>query len=368
MALFDSITQLFQRDAVHLERVVLPPDHVSRAPTGTEAIAAGEGYFRLWLEQMFLKDDREWFRTLYPMVQSFTTFSFGTLPNVEVAQVAGPGRLQDVDAAHLNRMIQLHSALTPLVPFNGGTVMIEAGLIAMGMQGGDLLQRFIDVAGSVSSLIAVPQLSTALSITSTVSKTIDQLLGIGDKQMRLGYQDTFVAKGGGGSNDLRAVYIAAVNAPSGSFAGNSLWVQDGCLSVGPDLRTARPLTGLDYILLRLEIRTERDDWDSLTSISGPFNQAFEALKQVDANGNPKMADAEILIRTAALAAVTSPDLTSLDRIRVARAIHDRYNAYKDAVFGLKALMAPETPSLADVAHESQALDASPVTVGELFGS
>ena len=34
--------------------------------------------------------------------------------------------------------------------------------------------------------------------------------------MRLGDQDTFVGKGGGGANDLRPAYIAAIAAPSGN--------------------------------------------------------------------------------------------------------------------------------------------------------
>jgi hypothetical protein len=368
MPLFDSISQLFQRDAVHLERVVLRADHISPAPVDTDAVGAGDAYFRLWLSEMFLKNDRQWFKTFYPLVQSFTTFSFGALPKFEIAQVAGPGRLQDVDAAHLEHIIQLNYALTPLVPFNGGQVFVEAGLVAMMMREGDLLQRFVDAAGSVSSLLAVPQLSTALSIAGTVSKAIDQLLGVSDKQMRLGYQDTFVGKGGGGGNDLRSAYIAAINAPSGTFGENQLWVKDGALEAGTDANSARPLTGADYILLRLEIRRERDDWDSLASISDPFSKAFEALKQVDANGDPRLADAEIYIRTAALAAVTSPDLTDKDRIRVARAIRDRYSAYKGAVFGARVLMTTETPSLAQVARESRALEATPLTVGELFSS
>ena len=120
------------------------------------------------------------------------------------------------------------------------------------------------------------------------------------------------------------------------------------------------------MLLRLEIRAERDDWDALTSIAEPFNKAFEALKQVDANGNPKLADADVFIRTAALAAVTSTDLTDKDRIRVAKAIRDRYIAYKEAVFGAKALEKPPAPALTEVAHASRALDPTPVSIGDLF--
>ena len=96
------------------------------------------------------------------------------------------------------------------------------------------------------------------------------------------------------------------------------------------------------MLLQLEIRAERDDWASLTNIADQFNNAFESLKQVVVNGSPKLADADVFIRTAALAAVTSTDLTDKDRARVAKAIRDRYNTYKTAVFGERSLEELET--------------------------
>lgn len=367
MSLLDSITQLFQRDAVHLERVVVPTEHISPAPTDTEVVAAGEGYFRLWLSEMFLKNDRDWFKNRYPVVQSFMSFNFGTTASLEIAQVAGPGHLKDVDPAHLDHVISQNFALTPLVPFNGGKVMIEAGLVAMLMQNGDLLQRFVSAAGSISSLVAVPQLSMAVGIAGTVTKVVDQLFGLSDKQMKLGYQDTFVGKGGDGANGLRPCYIAAIGSDSGTYGEQRLWVKNDSLWAGSDLNSAQRLTGVDYMLLRLEIRKERDDWASLTTIADPFNKAFEALKQVDAMGKPKEADADVFITSAALAAVTSQDLTDTDRIRVAKAIRQRYTDYKAAVFGGgKGLHGPKTPTLEQVAKDSLEFDASPISVGDLL--
>jgi hypothetical protein len=49
---------------------------------------------------------------------------------------------------------------------------------------------------------------------------------------------------------------------------------------GPNIESARELSGVDYVLIQLEIRRERDDWDQLTSISEPF-KAIEALGQLD---------------------------------------------------------------------------------------
>jgi hypothetical protein len=47
---------------------------------------------------------------------------------IEIARVAGPEHLKDVDAAHLTQVVQLDHVLNPLVPFVGGTGQLEAGL------------------------------------------------------------------------------------------------------------------------------------------------------------------------------------------------------------------------------------------------
>jgi hypothetical protein len=94
---------------------------------------------------------------------------------------------------------------------------------------------------------------------------------------------------------------------------------------------------------------------------------MNALGQVDASGNPRVADADIYIQSAAAAALASPDLTTQDRPRVARAIRDQYKTYKDALLGPRGeLTAPVVPDFHKVGTSARNLDASPITVGELF--
>jgi hypothetical protein len=362
---WSSLGKLFQRDAQHRDRPVIPIEHISPPLADTSSLAGGDGYFQLWVVQMFLKSDRDWFKSWYPVVQSLTRFRFGNLPNpIEVAQIAGPGYLRDVDPAHLDRIVQVDLPLTPLVPFTGGMVQIEVGLVAM--QASDTLKRFLNVMGSFASLLSVPQLSSAVNVAATVSKGVDQLLGIGDKNMVLGYQRTLESAGGGGDNDLRPAYVALINAASGTYNPENLWVRNSRLLYGADLANSAELTGVDFMLLRIETRRCRDDWDAFNTISEPFTKAMNALTQTDTAGNPNVADAAAFIRAAAVAAMNSPDLTANDRVKVARAIRSRYDEYKTAVLGERALVARQPPVLADVARTAQEMDDSPTTVGQLF--
>ncbi|MGH2618785.1 MAG: hypothetical protein ACRDJC_26450, partial [Thermomicrobiales bacterium] len=352
MALWDVLSNLVQRDARHLERIVIPPQNVLPAQGDAVPLAAGEGYFRLWVAEMFLAADREWFHTFYPVVQSLTTFQFGGgAKPVEIAQVAGPGHLQKVDPANLDKVIQVNHTLTPLVPFAGGTVQIEAGLLAM--QADDLLQRFLDVVGGFSVLLAVPQLSTALGIASTVSDGVEKLLGVGSNRLVLGYQQTFAGSGGG--TQLGPTHVALLNAQSGSTKPEHYWVKNGSLHYGSDAEQAAALSGVDYMLLRLETLPERDDWDGLAAINEPWKKAIDSLSQTDPSGLPRLADAETFVRIAAVAALNSPDLTAKDRVRVAKAIQARFKEYK-AALGFDAESAAagtpfgEPPSAAEAAR------------------
>jgi hypothetical protein len=371
MSLRDTLGQLFRRDAQHLENFVVPLDHIL-SPTATvnEALGAQEGYFRLWVSQVFLQHDRDWFKDWYPVVQSLTNFGLGTLPNVEIAQVAGPSHLPNLDSAHLERIIQLDHALTPLVPFGGGTVQIQASMIAM--QSGDIVRRFLDVMGNFAGLVAIPQVSAVVKIADAVSSGVEQLLDVGTSQLVLGYQQTFVSKGGGGGNDLSARYLLLTSAPSGTYSqpSSQIWIKDGQVMVGPDSSSTRQLDKVNYMLLRVETRWERDDWESLESINAPWTKAITTLSEVDSNGQIKASDADIAVRVAIAAALNSSDLTTNDKLRVAGAIRQKYTDYKNIVLGpsAKDFSTPNRPTLTDVGNVARTVNVDYLRPEDLFSA
>lgn len=66
-----------------------------------------------------------------------------------MANVAGPLKLNGVDANNLENVIKLNYPMTTLLPFRGGVVEILAGLFAM--KGKDFLQSFLGVMEEFSS-------------------------------------------------------------------------------------------------------------------------------------------------------------------------------------------------------------------------
>src|SRR5438067_12505452 len=110
MSLWDYLTGLFRRDAVHL---VAPKIGM----TGPPAVA-GRHYFRLRLAEMFLRHSRDWFKTQYPAVSSVVRCQFGNTPQLELPNIVDSAKVFRPSAG--NAVIVRNLPLTPALPFRGG--------------------------------------------------------------------------------------------------------------------------------------------------------------------------------------------------------------------------------------------------------
>src|SRR5581483_11452675 len=70
----------WQSEAVHYTYFWIPRANITM-PTGeqlpADKIQKGRHYFRLWLAEMFLKNDRDWASSWYPAVLSAVVLKFG---------------------------------------------------------------------------------------------------------------------------------------------------------------------------------------------------------------------------------------------------------------------------------------------------
>jgi hypothetical protein len=304
------------------------PVHAPGADGQAVTMEAGKHYFRLWLSEMYLKNDTEWFQKWYPAAHSLIGFQFGS-QSVEIPHIAGSLNLKDFKANNLEKVLRLNYPMTTLMPFNGGVVELTAGLLAM--KGENMLNSFIKVMGDFANLLVVPQLSSALAIAGPVASGIQTLLGgAEDGRLELGMHQAYTGAGGGGSNDFKSGYMLVIAgeetqdpADKSKLMRNKFWVLGDQLRYGDNAAGSVPLQGFTYMLFRIEGRTERDDWANLSSLAGPFNDAVKALSEGDQQ------KAESLLRTAIVTALQSADLTRADRTRVVKAMRDAYDEAKN---------------------------------------
>jgi hypothetical protein len=344
MSIWTWFTNRWQQEAKHYTYVRIPADHVDGRNLLPDELKAGEHYFKLTLAEMFLKDDRAWFSAWHPATYSLIRFTFGDSEET-VSHLAGPSSIKDVDQ-HANASISMNYTVVPIVPFNGGNIELEAGLVAV--KDSDDVKQLLKVLTDVSSTLAVPQLSAAIGFAQPLVNGIESLTGSDKNITILRLHDTFSA-----GPTLRARYLAAIALPARSIPEAELFVKNDKLCRGVSLAVAQPLSGQNYVLFRIDALTQRDDWEDLTAIKEPFLQAIEMLNSAVAEPDPDkkkgvLEEAQRRLRSAKLAAFRSKDLTKIvGRRQVIDALQRKFNEAQQ-MFGQGASAALEEFNLSRV--------------------
>ena len=326
------------RSADKLVYMRIPTAREDRAIAG-DPVVAGRHYLRLRLVEMYLKKRVEWFQSWYPAVHSLVRFDFGS-KRIEVPFIADAARLA-LDGAGAEDVITRNFMLTPAVPFNGGTVDLDAGL--MTMRGANYIGDFVKVLSNFARVLAVPQLSAVLTVAEPLASGIQDLFGSTGQQLHLGLHQSFSAE------DLVPGYFAVLRTAERAVDVSRLWVRDDQLRCGPSILDNAPFQDCDYMLLRLETFEDRDDWEHLTDIYTPFQNARRALADFAED------KARFYVRMAILRALEAPELTTADRRRVAAALKDRYE-FEKTTFGELGLVGDDLPDLGQIMQRAMPVE------------
>ncbi len=236
-----------------------------------------EGYLRVSIAEGFLGQRRHWAKDRVPALHGGVTLSHLGAPPQEFTTVE-PQDTWEAPGVTLNRPI------TPLIPYNGGTVTVQAGLYRVPADGP--LDAAIQVVSSLSDLLG-PPLSTAADIAGRVSGGLDRVLGNLGEQPVLGVNWTLA------TGSLQEGHIVVVNAPDAPVE-----FLDGRLKAAP---------GQDFLVLRLECRTER------TTGGSPISRRSSGAPPTPSSSTETTRSSAIS-RTAAVAAAwnspTSPRSTA----------------------------------------------------------
>lgn len=309
MSIFQSLSETFSREAPKYKTLFLPKHRVD-VDYDDKPIPTGEVYCRIWLVEMRLAKDVEWFKQRYPVVHAAVRFNHGG-KSVTIPYLATPGQLQKSIADNLDKVIQCNYPLTPLFAFNDGLVELQTGLFSIATN--DSIGKFIKTMGRFSELLPVPELSSVLKLAEPVYRGIEDLLDIGERRLELGYQQTFSEANGGGSNSLKAGYFAAILAEDNKINSDNLCIVNDSLCLGSPgttkvfKRDGKPLEGYSYMLFRIQKRNDQD-WESLTSIK----QLVDKAQQAVFDGKYELVKT-ILLPYIQTAIYDSADLTKADR-------------------------------------------------------
>ena len=292
------------------------------------ALVSDGSYVRIFISEMWLETSWAWFHGWYPAVEASVQLKYGDQPATVITRVAKPP-----ENATQNAVLRNYEIL-PLTPFNGGTLELQAALLAM--QGENYLGSAIEILEDFSSLVAAP-LGQALTIAEKVSNGLETIISATNGDARLPYHDTFVGAGMG-ANELKPGYLALIRVEPDKFDMSRLSVKDGAL-----LYDAQPFRRFDYLLLRIDGATERDDYRQLSSIKTAYDELIKTMEELNEDDEKAVARAESKVRSAVF---RCGDLAAKDRARVWDAMKKEI-AYAKQEFGLGAARV-STRSLDDI--------------------
>jgi hypothetical protein len=296
MSLWDSVAERFRAEAVKYKAPWLAP----HAPL----IEEGAAYCRVWLVEMRLARGTDWFNTRYPVVYAATRYEYnGKIETIPY--IAGAGTLKWMTERGLEKVITGNFALTPQFPYQRGLVEFQAGLFSM--RSDNVIGSFIETMQSFARLLPVAELSSVLNVVSPLHQGIEKLFNQGDSRFELGYFQTFTSTPGG-ENRWRQGHFAVILVEEREWDDSRLSVVGDSLYLQPEEVGAKaaPLTGYNYMLFRVDSRSEQD-WEALGEINELVSQAQDAIL------SKQRSVARDLLTTIKVAIARSPDVVRADR-------------------------------------------------------
>jgi hypothetical protein len=310
------VLNLFGAEGDHLLWTRLADDHVVGGESGL-IIKSGEAYFTVRLTEMFLGRSRTLWRKFYPVVHAFSAHA-----GSEEHAVAGPGQLQAVTDAGLDRVISLNFRLAGPTPFRGGDMSIVAGLYSV--PGDDAAKALVETVSALAGLAMIPA-SQVAPVAQVIKTGIDGVFRLGTTKLRLGVNDTFIA-----SNPLRSGFHVGIAAPETEIDLDRLWLRDGRLITGKDPIAGTAFTGHDYMVIQLERSERLSNWPALPGMSELQQRFNSVLADELLSADDKRNRLGVLWPAFRETLVNSPYLTFSDALRIQNDVKNDLKARLDA--------------------------------------
>lgn len=303
--------QLF-RNALRDESQVLRPYFFPDEYADPQKLVAGETYLRLRLARMFLRHRRELFTTQYPVLHALIRFA-GLDGQIEVHYVARPELAGNGDPRDLDQVVALDQTLLGPILYRGGDLTLVLGLYAAPAD--DWAQRFIGLAEGISQMTVNATLTAAVSMASTVKQALENTLGQEGLPLKLGVDQELKENVG-----LAPGYLVMIAAPEDELDRDELVVEEGELLT----RQGRIYREHDYIVLALEVSSNRSDWQALG-----YGRHWQSLLKTAANADDVERVKEAYL-TFAGAIMSSEDLSWADRSAIVTLAQKRVQQIRDA--------------------------------------
>jgi hypothetical protein len=288
--------------------VAIPPSNDLDLEPEREPFEVGTHYLSVDVDQIFLRDGREWLSTYQPLVWVMSELAYdGAMQNVPF--VVGAPMLADAGYKLPEGMLFTKTRVAGPHPYKGAGLNLTVILYKVETKnyGREILNLTQAVMGSLNFATG---LLSYVNVANTLFDGVEALVGRDTTMPVVGSRHEFESGGGFTCNHHVLIDAADVD-PTG------LWVKNGMLMAGRDAGDLKPYRASDFVLYSVRQSTERDDLDLLSTAPLWARVRREAAVKgkdgwASAQGNMLVLYQELLL---------SPDLTE----RQAQALADEYD-------------------------------------------
>ena len=293
---------IFRR--AHTEMFLAPLSKI-QIPSISEPrkIENDKSYVHIRLNSMHLDTGRIAWQRFYGSICSWFTLNTYGGSEAQFCTLLRPAHLMEVDKDSPARTLTVDLPLLGPIPYRGGELTIEIGLIAT--RYGDLAKPYLELLHRLSTVAGLPYVKAAMPFVDPVKAGIEGLLGISDTtRIELGLHR--------GWSELQTGTFLLSNLPPNSDIGGLKFDQHTYQPAAASL-----LIGQSWIIFTVGVENERDDWGKIPDL----HDAHEKLRAATLNGpeteiKPRMEEFRRL-------ALLSPDLISSDARRLIGKVEGR---------------------------------------------
>jgi len=280
-------------------RISIPSENISSKDKIGVALQSDQHYFQIRINELFLKNKRNWYREFAPMVFVVSEFTYDGKEET-VPFVVGPQIMDKFGQSLPNDMVFLNTRVAGLHPFKGGQITLS--VILYEYKVGDYSEKILRTLESTANIFSfATSFNIYIKLAGVIFEGVESLLGLQDVNPLIGLRIQMDQD----ADDLRSGYFVLINSPEGSIDENKLWVKNNQLLFGDTLTAAKPFRDADYTLYSILHDEDRSDLTAL-----PFHQLWQHVKK-EAAVPGEEAEKSALANMVSLnqSILTSPDIT-----------------------------------------------------------
>ena len=289
MGLFDFFREPADKQAVDETQFVQLADTQVPYSVGAEKLKEGEHYLTVTLKALRLVGVRRGVTKFHGVVHSFATLpSFAMSDGLaRFEKITSPDKLKNLDAANVDRVLQLDVPLLGPIPYQGGRLEWQAGLFAV--KAADLAAPYVTLLEKLSTVAGVSFIKAAQPFFEPIREGIALLTGsAGNATLEAGLEKSFEPPETG--------WYLLVRAPRDEVRGNTFRVDNADYRLLD--QKGHPVDRFSYMLVNITATKQRTDIALIPELRDAYAEIeMYVRRQKDKEAQEALAKFNFIART-----------------------------------------------------------------------